>query len=89
MEAPDNAAPLQPKSALSEQRHLLLVHEPSHHTKKEAGTRNCLQEGKGRHPLTPRGQERGLTVGVAAEPPRAALSKHRQVYLWSRKAFVS
>lgn len=84
MEAPANVLPLHPKSALPEQRHLLLVHEhPSPPRGTPASEAVCR---RGRHPLTPRGwkrvPQRGWQ-GTAAEPPElprawAAHSKHRQ-----------
>lgn len=95
MEAPDNVLPLHPKSALPEQRHLLLVHErPSPPRGTPAPEAVCR---RGRHPLTPREWERVPQwgcQGTAAEPPElhrawAAHSKHRQTLSVEQKRHLS
>lgn len=82
--AADPVVPLQPQSALSVQRHLLLVHEPSQHTKRDSST-VCR---RGRHPLTPRGWERGpAVVGGRAQqqsPPELLTASTGRLHLWQK-----
>lgn len=88
VEAPANVTPLHPKSALPEQRRLLLVHplnerckahEPFQHTKRDVSARHSVC-GRGRHPSTHCGWGgvlgwgwQGTAASILPWPPRATL----------------